>query len=571
VTIDPDLQREWRQFRLLSRDSVRRMLDRVVLSRESDPVQFALWGAVLAVTPPLLVGVRKLTQYAFLQAVDRVNPALTERILTAERIFFVLYGMLASALLAALVWEALYPDRRDQEIVGVLPVRARILAAARLSAAVVVSVVFAAAINLPAAIFYSVGSLAHPVGALPRVLAGHVVATTSGCAFVFLTLVAVRGIVAIGAGERVANKAALLLQFVTIVLLVETFLFLPYVVLRLVGTMQTAGASSMFPPVWFTALYFWIADGQEAFAGPAAVAISATAAAAVLAVLVSLGPAAWMGRRALLIRSRDRVNPLMIAAGAVATLCTRRPAVRSLFLFGVASLTRNRRHVLTLARYLGMAIAAGILSVIGAVLRRTFQFAEPQPYLLAIPLVFMFFAVFGLRTAIAIPSDVEANWPFRLATPTIDAAMRASRLLIVCFGIVPIVLAWTLLTVAVWPAGIALRASALDFAAGLLVMEVSLIGWTRIPFATPHEPAPETLKYRWMWYLLFLLLFAKGGASLEFAAVQSTTVTLSSLLVAGIAIVALRTWRRRQGRRLAPTFETAANPIEALNLSEAVN
>jgi hypothetical protein len=74
-----------------------------------------------------------------------------------------------------------------------------------------------------------------------------------------------------------------------------------------------------------------------------------------------------------------------------------------------------------------------------------------------------------------------------------------------------------------------------------------------------------------MWYLLFLLLFAKGGASLEFAAVQSTTVTLSSLLVAGIAIVALRTWRRRQGRRLAPTFETAANPIEALNLSEAVN
>jgi hypothetical protein len=524
------------------------------------------------VTPPLLVGVRKLTQYAFMQAVDRVNPALTERILTAERIFFVLYGMLASALLAALVWEALYPDRRDQEIVGVLPVRARTLASARLSAAVVVSVAFAAAINLPAAFFYSVGSLAHPVGTLPRVLTGHVVATASGCAFVFLTLVALRGIVAIGAGERVANKAALLLQFVTIVLLVETFLFLPYVVLKLVQTMQTAGgSSSMLPPVWFTALYFWIAEGHGAFAGPAAVAISATAAAAVLAVLVSLGPAAWMARRALMIRSRDRVNPLMVAAGAVATLCARRPAVRSLFLFGVASLTRNRRHVLTLARYLGMAIAAAILSVIGAVLRRTFQLAEPQPYLLAIPLVFIFFAVFGLRTAIAIPSDVEANWPFRLATPTIDAAMRASRLLIVCIGIVPIVLAWTLLTVAVWPAGIALRASALDFAAGLLVMEVSLIGWTRIPFATPHEPAPETLKYRWMWYLLFLLLFAKGGASLEFAAVQSTTATLSSLLVAGIAIAALRAWRRRQGRRLAPTFETATNPIEALNLSEAVN
>jgi hypothetical protein len=383
----------------------------------------------------------------------------------------------------------------------------------------------------------------------------------SGCAFVFLTLVAVRGIVAICAGERVANKAALLLQFVTIVLLVETFLFLPYVVLKLVQVIQGAdGSSSMLPPLWFASLYFWIADGREAFARQAMVAAVATAAAAFVAVLVSLGPAAWMGRRALHIRSRDRANPLMILAAAVAAVCTRQPAVRSIFLFGAASLTRNRRHVLILARYLGMAIAAAILSVIGAVLRRTFQFAEPQAYLLAIALVFIFFAVFGLRTAIAIPSDVEANWPFRLATPTVDAAMRASRLLIVWFGIVPVVLAWTFITLAAWPPGLALRASALDLAAGLLVMEVSLIGWTKIPFATPHEPAPETLKYRWMWYLLFLLIFAKGGASLEFALVQSMTATL-----------AIRTWRRRQGRRLSPTFETTANPIESLNLSEALN
>jgi hypothetical protein len=572
VTFTSPLQREWRQFQLLSRDSIRRLLDRVVVSRESDPVQFALWGAVLAVTPPLLVGVRKLTQYAFLQAVDAVDPTLTERILTAERIFFVLYGMLASALLAALIWEALYPDRQDQEIVGVLPVRPRTLAAARLSAAVAVSAIFSAAINLPAALVYSVGSLAHPVGSLPRVLAGHVVATMGGCAFVFLALVALRGIVAMCAGERVANKVALLLQFVAIVLLVEVFLFLPYVVLKLVEAMQTAGSShSALPPVWFTALYFWMADGRDVFVTHAAVAASATSGVAVVAVLVSLGPAAWMGRRALHIQSRDRVNLLMIAAGGVARPFARRPAVRSIFLFGVASLTRNRRHVLVLARYLGMAIAAAILSVIAAVLRRTFQFDEPQPYLLAIPLVFIFFAIFGLRAAIAIPSDVDANWPFRLVTPTVDDAMRATRLLIVWFGILPIVLVWTFITLAVWPAGIALRTASLDFAAGLLVMEMSLLGWTRIPFATPYEPAPETLKYRWMWYLFFLLIFAKGGASLEFAAVQSMTATMSCLVVGAIAIGTVRVWRKRQGRRVSPAFDAVPTQIESLNLSEALN
>ena len=572
MIISPRLEREWRQFRLLSRDSIRRLLDRVVVSTESDPVQFALWGAVLAVTPPFLLGLRKITNFALMQAVDAVDPALTARILAAERAFFVLYGMLASALLAALIWEALYPDRKDQEIVGTLPVRARTLAAARLSAAAAVSAIFAAAISLPAALVYSVGSLAHPIGPLPRVLAAHVAATMGGCAFVFLTLVALRGLVAICAGDRLAGRIALLLQFVTIVLIVEVFLFLPYVVMQIVGALQTSASTySMLPPVWFTALYFWIAEGNGALGTSAAVAASATAGAAVIVVLVSLAPAAWMGRRALQVQVHDRTRLIMLAARGAATLCTRLPAVRSMFLFGVATLTRSRRHVLILARYVGMAIAAAILSVLAAILRGTFQFAEPQPYLLAIPLVFIFFGIFGLRAAIAIPGDGDANWPFRLSTPTVAAALRSSRLLIAWFGILPIVLTWTVITMTVWPTGIAVRTAALDFVAGLLVMEIALIGWTRIPFATPYEPAPETLKYRWMWYLLFLLVFAKGGASLELSIVLSTRPTLACLAGGAAAIGAIRLWRRRQGRRRTPAFDPVPHPIESLNLSEATN
>ena len=248
---------------------------------------------------------------------------------------------------------------------------------------------------------------------------------------------------------------------------------------------------------------------------------------------------------------------MMIAAGAVATLCARRPPVRSMFLFGVASLTRSRRHVLVLARYVAMAIAAAILSVIGALLRGTFQVAQPQPYLLAIPLVFIFFAVFGLRGAIAVPTDVDAAWPFRLSTPTVDDVMRASRLIV--------------LTARLWPLDFALRVAAFDLAAGLLVIEVSLLGWSAIPFATPHEPPTETIKSRWMWYLLFLLLFAKAGAALEFRAVQSTILTLSWLAAGFVAIAALRAWRRRKDGRVSPAFDAAPAQIESLNLSGALN
>ena len=128
----PELRHEWHQFRLLSRDSVRRLLDSVLVARDADPMLFALWFMALAMTPPLLVAAPKFVQYAFLK---KAPAALVLQIATAERAFFILYGMLATALLAALTWDALFPDRTDQEIVGALPVRPRTLAAARLAAA----------------------------------------------------------------------------------------------------------------------------------------------------------------------------------------------------------------------------------------------------------------------------------------------------------------------------------------------------------------------------------------------------------------------------------------------------
>jgi len=87
------------------------------------------------------------------------------------------------ALLASMTWDALFPDRTDQEILGVLPVRPRTLAAARLRAAVTLGAIFAAAINLPTALLYSAVSAVHPLlGSFPRVLFAHVVSTTAACA-----------------------------------------------------------------------------------------------------------------------------------------------------------------------------------------------------------------------------------------------------------------------------------------------------------------------------------------------------------------------------------------------------
>ena len=138
MRLSPSLQREFDQFVLLSRDSVRSLLNAALLSRDSDPSQFALWSLVLIATPPAMYAFHQLIDYS---ARHFQKAAIIEHAIQVDRMFFLLYGMLVAALVAAATWEALLPDVADQEIVGSLPVRPRTLAAARLVATIWTAVI----------------------------------------------------------------------------------------------------------------------------------------------------------------------------------------------------------------------------------------------------------------------------------------------------------------------------------------------------------------------------------------------------------------------------------------------
>ena len=568
----PELRHEWHQFRLLSRDSIRRLLDSVLVARDADPMLFALWFMALAMTPPLLVAAPKFVQYAFLK---KAPAALVLQIATAERAFFILYGMLATALLAALTWDALFPDRQDQEIVGALPVRPRTLAAARLAAALAVGTAFAAAVSLPAAVIYSAASSTHPlIGSFPRVLAAHITATMMACACTFLGLMSLRAIVVICAGERVADRLALVLQFVTIVMLVETFLFLPSVLPNIIKAMlQDHGSYAWAPPVWFTALFLWMAERNSVLGGHVFTALSVTATVTVLVFIVSLVPAAWLGRRVLEVRSRDRATGLATLARSIALPWVRGPVVRSLFIFGVASLVRSRRHTIQLATYFGMAIAVGILKILPPLLslRGHLVLDAPRAYTIGLPLVLMFFAVFGLRAAFTIPTELDANWVFRLIQPTVRESVRASRWLIVMLGVAPISIAWQLFTLTMWPSQTALGAGALVLVTGVLLTELALSNWTKVPFASAHEPATETLKSRAAWYTAALLMYQFILSELQFRALQSWRTTMTHLSVGVVLVIAIRTWRAHTLRSRTPTFDVISSETTTLNLSEALS
>lgn len=565
---EPSLER--RQFELLARDSVQQLLASATMARDADPVQFALWATALALTPPFLVAVRKVIDYPFLL---RATPAYVERVILADRLFFILYVMLATALVTALLWDALSPTRHDHEVVGVLPVRPRTLAAARLAAAMSLGLGFGLAINLPSGFLYSAASAVHPlVGGFPRVLIAHVGTTMLACVFVFCSLLSLRALVTSVVGDQIAGRLAVVLQIATFVLLVQVFFFLPGLLPKLLQDVQAGGRSyADLPPMWFAALFMQVAEGRAIAPGLEVRALGATAASIVTAIVLTLVPAELMRRRSLERRADASTGRLQAVGRSLVAHVVRTADVRALYLFAVTSLIRSRRHAVHLGTYGGLAVAAALAGVASQIVRGSMDLTRPQPSLLALPLVAMFFGLLGLRSACAIPVDVDANWPLRLRQPTVRSTLSATRLLLLTLGVLPPVLlafgahAW------LWGAQAAGLTAVWNLTAGCLLIELLLASWNKVPFATIHEPAVESLRTRWPWFVVALILYGFQLAVVEVWALGSAgrAAELEAMGLAWLAGVMIRNRIRRRGATI--TFDATVEPFDLLKLSPALD
>src|SRR5215207_9703921 len=92
-------KRDWRQFRLLSRDAVRQLLDTALFSRDADPAEFAIWMMAFVATPTAFFAMQQFRTFAGLH---NAPAEVVEQVSLGLRLFFVTYGMLAAALLAAI-------------------------------------------------------------------------------------------------------------------------------------------------------------------------------------------------------------------------------------------------------------------------------------------------------------------------------------------------------------------------------------------------------------------------------------------------------------------------------------
>jgi hypothetical protein len=563
------------QFRLLTRASAGRLFESELFARDTDAAQFAIWATAFVATPPILVALQMMFDYAVLA---RRPGELTSAVIGTHRLFFIVYGMLAVALFTAVIWDALVPERRDYEVLGPLPVRWRTIVAARLAAVSGFALLFTLAVNLPAAAAYGLvaSSAATPIRALATPFA-HAVATTAGGIWMFSTLLLVRSVLMWVIGPTRSARLAVVLQLVIVVVLVEVFLWLPGLLFwfrpaLIAGQRSGGGAVLAAPPVWFLGLYekLLLSDSMFYAAGArsALMWLATTVILAGIAYVVSTARSVSRILETPSSRPRSQSTRVLdIGARLVGS-----ENGRAVYRFTLVSLTRSHRQALVVAMYVGAGLAFAAVGLIAtSVGGLNVALGEPAAHLLAPPLVLTYFAVLGMRAVFAMPTDLGANWIFRLTedrdpSRAVDGAYAA--LVVTC--VAPVSALVALLGSLLWGPMRGCAAGALHLTLGGLLCEITLVGWRKLPFTCSQAPGSGTLRSRLPFYLAGLIVFAYRGAHVLVRALGSPLALAATLAGFIILTLVVRGLRKRRAARIPILFEeTPERGAEPLSLSEA--
>ena len=323
------------------------------------------------------------------------------------------------------------------------------VAAARVATALGAALAILTAIVVPTAVFYAAASGVHPVlGARLGVMTGQIVGGVGAGMFVFTTLMTLRGLLVFVLGAGAAARVAVVLQVITVLLLVEAFLFLPGILPRVLQPLMTPGAAdtTWMVPAWFLGLSVWVAGPhRDLLAVTAGDAVGAVVGVVMLAVAVYVVPAPAIARRVIEARTAARTHAAGRWLTALASRLVFTRSSRAQLVFTLRSLARSSRHQIAIASWLGLALGVGGVRLMAAQVRgRPLAMDVPVDYLVSLPLVLTFFLVGGLRAAFALPTDVQANWTFRLtashAPASCIAAMRAALWLLAVMPVSALVL-----------------------------------------------------------------------------------------------------------------------------------
>ena len=554
------MTRRHRQTRLLARTFFGRLFESDLMPPGMPQVQVLVSVFAFLAAPSLMLPLYLLKKYVW------AGPVVIQTGMAGDRTMALLLVMTATALITLVIWENVFPDRRDSRILGVLPIPQRSMVLGRLAAIVMLFVILF--LGTTAISSFGFGVLAAMTGQGSfGVLFAHFVATAAAQSAVFFGIVFVQCALLIVSGARLAHRLAVALQVLLIVAVMQMPLLLPSADRY---SLDSAGAplwlstevAWLLPPLWFLSLYQAVVGLP--YAGATGLVILAAALGFGLPVL-ALGAYAgsyrrltrlavegrpvsrlnlpWSGRRVI-----DRLSSALAGSREGAAVCA----------FTLRTLSRSRQHRLVLAVWMGLALALTISAALPVLVRFGWaRLAEPSGATLVGPLIFAALIQAGMRTLFAIPVEIRARWIFLLHEPRAVASVLegATAALLVAGVGAPAALAFGMGWV-LWGATTGLAHATFVAALALLLAQLFGLGLDRVPFTVPYMPGTAKIGKLWPLYLTLFSVFTYAMAELEAFALQHATVYLRTVgVVVGLALMLLAVRRRRAHRLPGLRFE----------------
>ncbi len=513
-------------------------------------------GAILTLLamPGLLVSLLMFEEYGslirFLRG-DGVFDPFTATI--PDEYFFIVLSATVTGAAALWRWDSIFLDRRDHTNIVPLPVSLRYIFLANFSAIIIVALLFTFVVNaasivlFPIAVVGSQGSFA----IFFRFAAGHAVAVFSASAFSFFAVFAIAGLLMAVLPASTFRRVSLFVRFAIAVVLL-TLLASVFTVRLLVGNTSVASANlvARLPPVSFlgVARTVW-GKGHDSFT--ATTTHAAVSSCALVALVATVSYALSFRRSFLRIPETADVSALpgmklaFSPLGVLHNTILRQSSHRACYHFIVRTLLRSDAHLQVVSAFAALGLVAATESLMSIRVDQLTNHNPPTKFL-SVPFVLSYCLIVGIRFAFEIPSDLRANWIFKLWLNADDEQTRpiARRVLLAATlpWLVPVSFAATLFFFG-WAN--ALLHIAILVGSDLMLIEILLVKFRKIPFTCSYPPFESHSGVILIAYLFGFFVFTSYVPELERWSLADPVRALCFVPVFAIAFTGVYTYRKQ--------------------------
>jgi hypothetical protein len=536
----------------------------------SDAFQRVLIGIVAAMLTFGLLLARIVVSAMSRGAAASLTPAPYR---AAFETFVIGFPMLIVGFTTLLVSQSLFPDETDCRVLLVLPVSRRVVFLSKLTALALFAGMFIAAAHLAMLpLFTMIGAGRQAQESVVIRFAAHMAASLGGSALVVVALIAINGaalVIVPRSYRRTASTTMSSVMLCAMVLCIPLAAKLPAIAPLLTAESRTL---YLVPPVWFLGV-------EELLLGHGSPYAARMAGVAAIASAVSLLVAA--STYLFLYRRFDRIM-MRPASGAAGTrwwnvpvfecVCQGHANRAAIASFVRVTLARSSLHqgVFVAVAACGAGVVLNSLLGVRALprLRRTYE-DELAAALTWAPFALMFAMTIAVRAALVLPIEPRANWVFRMTehdTARVDQVEAVVRSMIRIGVVLPLLILFPVQWVVFH--GQAIVSTGVAFAAGVVLVEIGMSEWRRLPFTCSYMPGKRFVGLTAIVGFTAFVVFTSVGSLLAYAGRMHSIGALVFLPILGAIVWERRRRRTRLTRHTPLLFEDALpTEIEPLRLS----